>query len=71
MPNECVRRVPKGGRKEARSRTFWSRITPTMLRDFQDTKGSDRLGSEEQYAQLVAAVRHLNDKKVPDHWRAG
>ena len=20
---------------------------------------------------LVARVRHLNDKKVPDHWRAG
>jgi hypothetical protein len=23
------------------------------------------------HAPLVARVRHLNDKKKPDHWRAG
>ena len=23
------------------------------------------------HASLVARVRHLNDKKKPDHWRAG
>ncbi len=28
------------------------------------------LAKEEGHAPLVARVRHLNDKKTPDHWRS-
>jgi hypothetical protein len=28
------------------------------------------VGEKEQFSPLVARVRHLNDKKKPDHWRS-
>ena len=71
MPNVYVRRVPKGGRKEARSRTFWSRITPIMCATFKTQKEAIDWSRKNDHAPLGARVRHLNDKKVPDHRRAG
>jgi hypothetical protein len=33
--------------------------------------GRQSTGPENGHAPLVARVRHLNDKRKPDHWRAG
>jgi len=41
-----------------------------VLRIFNTQKEAIDWAKAEGYHPLVARVRHLNDKKNPDHWRA-
>ena len=71
MPNVTSRPVPKAARKEARSTTSWSRITPTTCSQLSRHRQTPiDWARKNNHAPLVARVRHLNDKKIPDHWRA-
>jgi hypothetical protein len=48
-----------------------SRNTPTIpLGIFRTQLEAIEWVKKEGHAPLVARVRHLNDKKKPDHWRA-
>ena len=40
-----------------------------VLGTFKTQKEAIDLAKSQGHAPLVARVRHLNDKKKPDHWR--
>ncbi len=71
MANVYVEARPKG-------RLEGTRIDDYVVEDHADnvlTTSSTQLGAinwakQHGHAPLVARVRHLNDKKKPDHWRA-
>ena len=71
MANVYVEARPKGHREG-------SPIADYVVEDHADhvlgTFATQRAGIDWARAQghrpLVARVRHLNDKKIPDHWRA-
>jgi hypothetical protein len=42
-----------------------------VLKTFTTQKEAIDWAKQQGHHPLVARVRHLNDKKVPDHWRAG
>lgn len=44
--------------------------TDHELRNFETQKEAIDWAKKRGYSPLVARVRHLNDKKNPDHWRA-
>ena len=70
MANVYVEARPKG-------RPEGSAITDYVVEDHADhvlaTKGTQReaidWAKSQGHRPLVARVRHLNDKKTPDHWR--
>jgi hypothetical protein len=41
-----------------------------VLAEFETQEEAIRWAKSEGHVPLVARVRHLNDKKKPDHWRA-
>jgi len=41
-----------------------------VLGTFKTQKEAIDWARQHKHSPLVARVRHLNDKKVPDHWRA-
>ena len=41
-----------------------------VLGTFKTQEEAIRWAKKEGHSPLVARVRHLNDKKIPDHWRA-
>jgi|SRR5580704_11885744 hypothetical protein len=41
-----------------------------VLQTFKSQREAIEWAKSEGHHPLVARVRHLNDKKVPDHWRA-
>jgi hypothetical protein len=43
---------------------------PRVLQIFKSQREAIDWAKSEGHHPLVARVRHLNDKKVPDHWRA-
>ena len=50
---------------------IWSKITPTtFLAAFQSAAQDGRMGRENQTCPACGKVRHLNNKKKPDHSRA-
>ncbi len=71
MPNVFIEPRPKGRPEgspiedyvveDLEGRTLATFKTQQEAIDWAKTKG---------HAPLVARVRHLNDKKKPDHWRA-
>jgi hypothetical protein len=71
MANVYVEARPKG-------RPEGSRIDDYVVEDHADhvlgTFGTQReaidWAKNRGHAPLVARVRHLNEKKTPDHWRA-
>ena len=40
------------------------------LAEFETQDEAIKWAKSEGHAPHVARVRHLNDKKIPDHWRA-
>jgi len=66
-----LRRVPKGGRKGAVENFVLEDHADLVLATFKTQREAIDWSRENDHAPLVARVRHLNDKKVPDHWRAG
>ncbi|MGA3138950.1 MAG: hypothetical protein ABSD09_08705 [Xanthobacteraceae bacterium] len=42
-----------------------------VLKSFNTQREAIDWSRQQGHHPLVARVRHLNDKKVPDHWRAG
>jgi hypothetical protein len=71
MPNVYVEARPKG-------RSEGTHIDDYLVEDHADhilgtfrTQGEAIEWAKRQgHAPLVARVRHLNDKKIPDHWRS-
>ncbi|MGC4024127.1 MAG: hypothetical protein QM744_02540 [Mesorhizobium sp.] len=71
MANVYVEARPKG-------RPEGSAITDYVVEDhadhelgkFETQKDAIDWAKRQGYAPLVARVRHLNDKKKPDHWRS-
>lgn len=41
-----------------------------VLKTFKDQSDAIAWARQEGHKPLVARVRQLNDKKIPDHWRA-
>ena len=41
-----------------------------VLGTFKTQKEAIDWAKKNGHSPLVARVRHLNDKKIPDHWRA-
>ena len=41
-----------------------------VLAEFKTQKDAIDWARKNGHAPLVARVRHLNDKKTPDHWRS-
>jgi hypothetical protein len=42
----------------------------SVLKTFKTQHEAIKWARKQGHHPLVARVRHLNDKKVPDHWRA-
>jgi hypothetical protein len=71
MPNVYVEARPKG-------RPEGSAIEDYVVEDhadhvlatFKTQQEAIDWSKKNNHAPLVARVRHLNDKKKPDHWRA-
>ena len=71
MPNVYVEARPKG-------RSEGSAIADYVVEDhaahvlatFKTQQEAIEWSRKNGHAPLVARVRHLNDKKKPDHWRA-
>jgi hypothetical protein len=71
MPNVYIEARPKGRQEGAH-------IDDYVVEDHADhVLGTFRTQGEaiewarrQGHAPLVARVRHLNDKKIPDHWRS-
>ena len=69
MPNVYVEARPKG-------RSEGSPIEDFVVEDHADhvlgtfKTQKEEIGKKNGHSPLVARVRHLNDKKIPDHWRA-
>ena len=62
MPNVYVEARPKGPSEG-------SSIEDFVVEDHADHALGD-WARKNGHSPLVARVRHLNDKKIPDHWRA-
>jgi hypothetical protein len=41
-----------------------------VLADFKTQGEAIEWARKNNHSPLVARVRHLNDRKIPDHWRA-
>jgi hypothetical protein len=41
-----------------------------ILKTFKTQEGAITRAKSEGHSPNVARVRHLSDKKIPDHWRA-
>jgi hypothetical protein len=72
MPNVYIEARPKGRQEGSAVEDFMVEDNADhVLAAFKDAARSDRMGGGRTTIRLsLLAVRHLNDKKVPDHWRA-
>lgn len=72
MPNVYVEARPKGRPEGSAVEDFVVEDhADHVLATFKTQKEAIDWSRKNNHAPLVARVRHLNDKKVPDHWRAG
>jgi hypothetical protein len=70
MPDVYVEARPKAVR-EGRSWTSWSRIQADhMLATSRRRKRQSTEAGRTIIRLWLLRVRHLNDKKIPDRWRA-
>jgi hypothetical protein len=69
MPNVYVEARPKGRPEGSAVEDFV--VEDHVLATFKTQQEAIEWARKNNHAPLVARVRHLNDKKVPDHWRAG
>jgi hypothetical protein len=68
MPNVYI--VRWGARKAAQSMTSSEDHADHVLAAFKTQREAIEWARKNNHSPLVARVRHLNDKKIPDHWRA-
>jgi hypothetical protein len=66
MPNVYIEARPKG-RPEG---LVVEHHADHVLAAFKTQKEAIEWARKNNHSPLVARVRHLNDKKIPDHWRA-
>ena len=72
MPNVYVEARPKGRPEGSAVEDFVVEDhADHVLATFKTQKEAIEWARKNNHTPLVARVRHLNDKKVPDHWRAG
>ncbi len=71
MANVYVEARPKG-RLEGSPITDYvvEDHTDSVLGTFRTQKDAIDWAKSKGHSPLVARVRHLNNKKIPDHWRA-
>jgi len=71
MPNVYVEARPKGRPEGSPINDYVVEDhTDHVLHTSQTQRESIDWAKREGHSPLVARVRHLNDKKKPDHWRA-
>jgi len=70
MTKVFIEAGPKGGRRGALSRTMSSRRKwDRVLKTFKTQEEQITWAKSEGHSTQLARVRHLNDKKIPNHWR--
>lgn len=71
MPNVYVEARPKGRPEGERIDDYVVEDhSDHVLADFRTQREAIEWAKSKGHHPLVARVRHLNDKGVPDHWRA-
>ena len=70
MSNVYVEARPKGRPEGSAIEDYVGRITQTTCSPPSKHNRRQSTGPEERTRPADARVRHLNDKKKPDHWRA-
>ncbi len=72
MPNVYVEARPKGRPEGSAIEGFVVEDhADHVLATFQTQQEAIDWSTKQGHTPLIARVRHLNDKKKPDHWRAG
>ena len=71
MPNVYIEAHPKGRPEGAHINEYVVEDhADHALAAFKTQREAIDWAKRQGHAPLVARVRHLNDKKTPDHWRA-
>jgi hypothetical protein len=71
MANVYIEARPKGRPEGARIEDYVVEDhADHVLGTFRTQREAIEWAKGRGHASLVARVRHLNDKKIPDHWRA-
>jgi len=71
MANVYVEARPKGRQEGSPIQDYVVEDgTDHVLKTFNTQKEAIDWAKKQGHHPLVARVRHLNDKKTPDHWRA-
>ena len=71
MPNVYIEARPKGRPEGSAVEEFVVEDhADRVLATFKTQKEAIAWAQKNNHLPLVARVRHLNDKKVPGHWRA-
>jgi len=71
MPNVYIEARPKGRQEGSAIDDYVVEDhADHVLATFKTQREAIDWSRKHGHAPLVARVRHLNDKKAPDHWRA-
>lgn len=71
MPNVYIEARPKGRPEGSRIDDYVAEDhADHVLQTFKTQREAIEWAREQGHHPLVARIRHLNNKKVPDHWRA-
>lgn len=72
MPNVYIEPRPKGRRPEGSSISDYvvEDHADNVLGTFKAQEQAIDWARKNRHTPLAARVRHLNDKKKPDHWRS-
>ena len=70
MANVYIEARPQGRPEESRVDDYVLKSAGPYPRHVQDQHNAIDWAKKNGHAPLVARVRHLNDKRRPDHWRA-
>jgi hypothetical protein len=71
MPNVYIEARPKGRPEGSPVDDFVVEDhADHVLATFKTQKEATDWARQNKHSPLVARIRHLNDKKIPDHWRA-
>ena len=69
MANVYVEARPKGREESPIDHYVVEDGADQVLKTFNTQKEAIDWSKQQGHHPLVARVRHLNDKKIPDHWR--
>jgi hypothetical protein len=71
MTNVYIEPRPKGRHEGSHIEDYVAEDhTDHVLATFKTQQEAVDWAHKQGHSPLVARVRHLNDKKMPDHWRA-